>query len=401
MDIHNSSKSSIETLKRRARRRVEVLMPQLVKLASAIHGFAEVKFEEHRSCEALCVELTSLGFEVERRSGGLETAFVARRGSQHPAIAFIAEYDALPGIGHGCGHNLIGPAAIGAAEAVHELQADGSLPGSVAVIGTPAEEGGGGKVLMIENGVFSGFDAGMMVHPRNCSMPDHPTLALTSLVLEFFGKPSHAGIAPHEGVNALDAMVLTYSGLNALRQHIPDGTRVHGIITHGGAAVNVVPEYTRAEFSLRAPTASTLDDLYSRFVRCSEGAATATGCRHAVSRRHSYKPRRPNSTLNRLFTENLKALGREVSPAPEGGSKGSSDAGDVSQLMPFLHGFVGIEPHMVDFHTTEFCSAAVGEAAWGMVADGAKSMAGICIDLLSIIDNYKEARRDFDRSKSQ
>src|SRR4030088_1010434 len=238
---------------------IDELSDTLVELSLDLHAHPELAMEEKYAARRLTDLLDKESFEVETGLGGLPTAFRGSAGGGSPVIGFLCEYDALPGIGHGCGHNLIAAGGIGAALALH--RAAPQLPGTVACIGTPGEEGAGGKVLLLEAGAFDGVDAALMFHPGDKTMPIRHATASRKLVLEFHGVASHAAGSPQDGRSALAAMIQFFVGVDALRQFVPETSRLHGVITHGGEAANVVPDYTRAEFMARSLTSTGLEDL--------------------------------------------------------------------------------------------------------------------------------------------
>ena len=244
--------NTTERLKERVAAEVDARRDQLIQIADTIHANPELGFQEFKAASLLTGVLEEDGFSVERGVAGMETAFIAtlRGQGDEPVVAFLAEYDALPGLGHACGHNIIAAAAVGAGLALGTVLPD--LAGTIQVIGTPAEEGGGGKVIMVDAGIFDGVDAAMMIHPSGRNLLGRGALTAYPVTLEFYGRPAHAAAKPDEGINALETMILTYNGINALRQHLRDDVRIHGIITHGGDAPNIVPEYTKAEFIVRA-----------------------------------------------------------------------------------------------------------------------------------------------------
>ena len=378
--------------------RIEALRPLLTGLADRIHGYAELKFEEHRSAADLAEALAAEGFAVETGVAGLETAFIARYGEGRPRIAYLAEYDALPGIGHGCGHNLIGPASVGAAIALKDEIARGTVSGSVWVIGTPAEEGGGGKVTMVERGVFDDVDVVMMVHPFNRSVLDYGTIAVASVTVEYFGRESHASVEPHLGRNALDAAILLFNAVNAMRQQVTPDVRMHGIIAEGGQAPNVIPAYTRCEWLLRAETSEGLADLERRFQACAEAAGQAAGCTTKVQVKMRYKPRVPNPVLLELYRANFEALGATLDEPPEVGGRGSSDMGDVSQVVPTIQCYIRIAPDDVAWHTPRVAELAASPAGHAMVLLGAKVLAMTGFDVLSDPDVQQRIRAAFERT---
>ncbi len=395
MSENQQSSASLKTLKEIAGQRIDELLPKLAALGEAVHGFSEIKFEEHKSSEAVAGMLEEMEFEVERQAAELDTAFVAHHGKTRPCIAFLAEYDALPGIGHGCGHNLIAAVAVGAGAAIRHLQSEGLLPGSIAVIGTPGEEGGGGKVFMVERGIFQDIDAALMVHPGPVNMRDIGSLARIQFDVEFFGQSSHAAALPEMGINALDAIIQTFVGINALRQHVPDDIRIHGIITHGGDAVNVIPEYTSGRFGVRATKMHRAEEAYEKVKKCIEAGALATGCTYKIREDVPYKEMKVNEVLNELAVENLKSLGYDIFPGPERGGVGSTDLGDVSHVTPALSLMVVLPGAGFAWHSKEVHEAAVGTDAWKMVADGAKAIAFTAIDVLAVPGKLDEVKAEF------
>ena len=308
---------------------IDKLSEELWDLALRIHAHPELGFEEYQASTWLAEALEKRGFRVERGVGGLPTAFRAVHPAEKPGprIAILAEYDALPELGHACGHNLIAAIAVGAALGLAPFKE--KLPGALLVIGTPAEEGGGGKIKLIQAGVFRDVDAAMMVHPADQTLVDRGSLAITEVKIEFHGKAAHASSEPEKGINALDAVIQTFVALNALRQHIKEGSRIHGIITHGGVKPNIVPEYAAALFYVRAPENTYRDELVEKLRKCAEGAALATGARLVFTKvGHEYKAIRPNKTMARIFGRYLAELG--YPPEEPKGGMGSTDMGDVS-----------------------------------------------------------------------
>jgi amidohydrolase len=398
MSDNEQASVSLEKLKGIAGKRIDELLPRLATLAEAVHGFSEIKFEEHKSAEAVAEALEETGFKVERPAAGLDTAFVARYGETSPCIAFLAEYDALPEIGHGCGHNLICAAAVGAGAAIRHLQSEGLLPGGCAVVGTPAEEGGGGKVFMVERGIFKDIDAVLMIHPGPVNMRDIGSLARIQFDVEFFGQSSHAAALPEMGINALDALIQTFVGINALRQHVRDDIRMHGIITHGGDVVNVIPEYTSGRFGVRAAKMNEAQQAYEKVKKCIEAAAMATGCTYKIHEDVPYREMNVNEVLNKLAVENLKSLGHAMFPGPERGGVGSTDLGDVSHVTPAISLMVMLPGAGFAWHSKEVHEAAGGSDAWKVVADGAKAIAFTAIDILAVPTRLDEVKAEFQAS---
>lgn len=376
--------------------RIEALQGQLWGISQSLYQNPEIAFKEHKSSALLADILEEAGFEVERGVGGLETAFKGARSGKtnKPTIAFLAEYDALPKIGHGCGHNLIAAAAIGAGLGLTEVI--GSLSGQVLVIGTPAEEGGGGKRILIDAGVFKGVDAAMMFHPSSKTMVLRGSLASMRLELEFFGKPAHAAASPQEGINALDAIILTFNNINALRQHLDAKDRIHGIITHGGDAANVVPEYTRAEFSVRGKTSSRREQVLEKVLACAEGAAKATGCKLKYEISEGYAEIVPNQVIGELFTNNIERFGRVVEAPRPDEPMGSTDMGNVSRLVPAIHPYLAVVPKEIPGHSEEFREGCMTDDGIKAVLDAAKAMAMTAVDIMDNPSLLQQARAELD-----
>ncbi len=370
-------------LKGRVCEAVDRLEEKLRVVSRFIYENPELKFEEVRAAKLLADELAAAGFDVRLGAAGLDTAIVATHPevSDGPTVAIIGEYDALPGIGHACGHNLIAAAALGAALAVGVVKGD--LPGRLVFFGTPGEEGGGGKVIMAEAGLFDGVDAAMMFHPASHTVVDWGSLAISEVNIEFFGKAAHASGSPEKGINALDAVIQTFNSLNALRQHIKDGSRIHGVITDGGAKPNIVPEHASANFYVRAEENDYRDELLEKLRACAEGAALATGARLKFELvGHSYKAMKPNRILGDAFVRNLASLGWGLNP-PKDRSMGSTDMGDVSQLVPSIHAYLQICPEDVAGHSREFAAAAGSEEGARAMLTAAKGLAMTAVDVLS------------------
>jgi amidohydrolase len=389
----------IDTLKKRVTAEIEARRDELIRIADTIHAHPEVAFEEFESAALLSSTLEENGFQLDRGVADLETAFVATLHGmdEGPTVALLAEYDALPGLGHACGHNLIGTAAMGAGLAMRTVLPE--LAGSIQVIGTPAEEGGGGKAIMVEAGVFDAVDAAMMVHPSSKNLTRRTSLTSYKIQIEFFGKPAHAAAKPDEGINALEAMILTYNSINALRQHLRDDARIHGIITHGGDAPNIVPDYAAAKFYVRAADTPYTVEVIEKVRACAEGAALATGARLEFGRyAPHYDNRLPNPKLYDLAEANMAALGIDLSAPDE--RMGSSDMGNVSQVVPSIHPYIAIGPEEMGGHTVEFCEAAASPAGHEGMIKAAKVLAMTAVDLLAEPANLVEAKAAFDEQKA-
>jgi amidohydrolase len=383
-----------DRLKSEVKYLVDLNRADLVALSLKIHDNPELGFQEKKASGWLTTFLKKNGFEVEKGAGGLPTAFKAKYGNGSPAIALLAEYDALPGIGHACGHNIIAVSAVGAAIA-SKCVVD-SCGGTVMVVGTPAEELFGGKVTMLKQGVFDGVDLAMIVHPGVKNVVAIEALACVNLTVEFYGKAAHAAAYPEQGINALEAMILSFNGLNSLRQHIKESSRIHGIIVKGGEAANIVPAYTKAEILVRATSLSYLDELREKVLNCFTGASIATGAilEHKWADT-CYAPMNNNKTLAMLFSGNLEALGRKIEPFEIHLGFGSTDMGNVSQVVPSIHPEVAIAPPGTLLHSNDFARAAESEEANNGIMDAAKAMAMTIVDVLINQSALKKIKSGF------
>jgi amidohydrolase len=375
---------------------IEAQSRQLSNLSLKIHSHPELGFKEVKASGWLTQYLEKNGFSVERGICQLTTAFRASYGEGRPAIALIAEYDALPRLGHACGHNLIAGGSVGAAVAA-KIAVD-RCGGPIQVIGTPAEELYGGKVTMVERGAFDNLDAAMMVHPGSHSAAVTPALACLALDVEFFGRAAHAAGHPEAGINALEAMLLSFAAINSLRQHIKDRARIHGIITDGGEAANVVPAHSAANFLVRAEDYAYLDELKEKVMDCFVSGATATGARLEYRWGETrYAPMRNNLTLARLFKQNMQSLGRKMPLSDPERSFGSTDMGNVSQVVPGIHPGIAIAPPEVANHSPEFALAAASEAGIRGMLDAAKALAMTIVDLAASPETVARVKREFSK----
>ncbi len=361
---------------------VDAMRDDLVSLSARIHEHPETGLKEHQAARWLGAFLQEAGFTVEQPIAGLETAFRARhRGTQdRPHVALLAEYDALAGLGHACGHNLICTASVGAAAALR--RAVPRLSGTLTVLGTPAEETAGGKVIMVDAGIFSGIDAAMMFHPSRNNWWTRGALAAQSLTTAFHGRAAHAAAMPEAGINALNALLLTYRAIDALRQHVTSDVRIHGVITHGGDAPNIVPAFAQGEFLVRAGTRRALVDVMAKVRRCAEGAAVATGARVELTEGLVYAERNNNRVLAGLFAENMRRLRVEGEQPPAQGGVGSSDIGNVSMIVPTIHPYLKIADD-VSGHTPEFREAARSPRGYAAMLLAAKGLAMTALDVMS------------------
>ncbi|HEY51138.1 MAG TPA: M20 family metallopeptidase [Dehalococcoidia bacterium] len=389
---------SASELKARVINEVDNHRDQLRDLSLRIHSHPETAFQEEKAAAWLGDYLQEKGFSIEKGICGLPTAFRASYGKGKPTIAILAEYDALPKLGHACGHNIIATSAVGAGIAAR-LAVD-EFGGTVQVLGTPAEEMYGGKVYMIKRGAFKGIDAVMMVHPAGLNTATTKFLALQALEVEFFGKPAHAAARPEAGINALEAMLMSYAAINSLRQHIKDSARIHGIITDGGEAPNIVPAHTAGRFNVRAEEDKYLEELKERVLNCFIGAATATGARLKYQwGKVRYAPLRNNFTLARMFRKNLQSLGRRVHLVDPRIGIGSSDIGNVSQVIPSIHPLIAIASARTVTHSPQFAETAVSEAGTRGLLDAAKAMAMTAVDLMAEPAALDEVKKEFAQYK--
>jgi amidohydrolase len=390
-------------LKRAVCAAVDDIREELLRLSHGIHAKPELAFEEREAAALLSESIRRSGLEVETGAYGLETAFAADFGSGDAGrVAVLAEYDALPEIGHACGHNIIASAAVGAGLALFAL-AD-RLPGKVRLLGTPAEERGGGKELMARKGAFDGVDAAMMVHPAGANLVNMPSLACSEIEARYRGRASHASAMPEQGINALDALVIAYQAIGALRQHIGIFERIHGIITDGGQAPNIVPENAAGRFYVRAANAGELDTLKTRVENCFRAGAKATGAELELSWNEvDYLDIRFNVPLAESYRANAESLGREFFPLEmvPAGLAGSSDMGNVSYRVPSIHPMIASAPLTCSIHNPEFEEWAGGEMGDEAVIDGAKALAMTALDYLCDPELRQRVRERFEQSGDQ
>ncbi len=353
----------------------------LRELSRWLYENPEIQYQEYESSARLAAFLSEHGFRVEHPTHGLDTAFEASVGTSGPRVVICCEYDALPEIGQACGHNIIATAAVGAGVALAELVEDLGI--RVTVLGTPAEEGGGGKVDLIDAGAFEDAAASMMIHPSPTDELDPSFQARTSFVVEFFGKESHAAFAPQAGINALDAFVQAYVNAATMRQQILPTDRIHSIIEHGGDASNIIPSYTKSVWGIRSADSDRLSELIPKVRACWEAAATASGCRLEVTQvGHPYLNMVNNPVMTGLFQANSTALGRPLPlEADLGAAGGSSDMGNVSQVVPSIHPMLGIDTDGAVNHQREFAAATITPSGDKAIRDGALAMAHTIIDM--------------------
>jgi amidohydrolase len=354
----------------------------LVELSHAIHAEPELAFAEHRSCAKTQALLAERGFEITPRAGGLDTAFRADFGSGPLVVGVCAEYDALPEIGHACGHNIIAASAVGTALALAEVADDLGL--TVALLGTPAEEAGGGKELLLRAGVFDDIAAAVMVHPGPTDIAAVRSLALSEAIVNYRGKESHAAVAPHLGVNAADAVTVAQVAIGLLRQQLAPGQLMHGIVTNGGQAVNVIPGRATLQYAMRAIESDSLRELEGRIFACFAAGALATGCEYEIDEpAPAYAELKSDEWLSEICRGEMLRLGRHpVAPEFEAGlPMGSTDMGNVTQVLPGIHPVIGVDAGGATVHQRDFAAAAAGPSADRAVLDGAIMLARVVVQL--------------------
>ncbi len=383
-----------ESLKTSITGEIDSRSHEFAELSLKIHANPELGFQEVKAAAWLTQYLEENDFSIERGICELPTAFRGSYGVGEPVIALLAEYDALPDLGHACGHNIIATCAVGAGVAA-KLAID-QCGGSIVVIGTPAEELYGGKATMIDRGAFNDVNIAMMVPPGTCDTATIQVLARQHLEVEFFGKAAHAAGQPEAGINALEALMQSFAAINSLRQHIKDKARIHGIITDGGKAPNIVPAHSAGSFIVRAEEDAYLDELKERVLSCFIGAATASGARLEYRWGEvRYAPMRNNLTLARLFSQNMQSLGRQIKLFEPNQTFGSTDMGNVSQVVPGIHPFVAIAPIEVANHSPQFASAAASETGIRGLIDAAKALAMTVVDLTADSEIISQVKQEF------
>jgi amidohydrolase len=382
---------------------IDAMREELLGLSHLIHGEPELALEEFKAADNLAAAVEEHGLGVQREAFGLRTAYAAEFGKDGgPTIAILSEYDALPGIGHACGHNIIATAGLGAALALSKL--NGALPGRVRYLGTPAEERFGGKELMAREGAFERVDAAMMIHPSGTNLLTMPCLAVTEVDAIYFGKTAHASVEPHRGLNALDAVVVAYQSIAQLRQHILSSERIHGIITEGGLAANIVPERAACRFYVRSPDAEGLAALRRRVQACFEAGALATGCRLETQwGQTDYLDLKTNWPMAKAFEANATGLGRVFDALADVplGRAGSTDMGNISHRVPSIHPLLAVAPPEVPIHNPEFARWASSQKGDEAVIDGAKALALTALDLMCDRSMLDAVKADFEATSEQ
>lgn len=386
-------------MKDRIVKAVEEIKEELIRIARKIFEYSETAFQERRSSKILTDFLEKEGFEVEKGIVGLETAFLAKYGSKLPVIALLAEYDALPELGHACGHNMIGVISVGAGIALKRAGVFSKLKGTLFVVGSPAEEKGSGKRILIEGGVFKDVDVAMMIHPASFTSGFDISYALEEYKVEFFGKPSHAAAYPEAGISALDAMIHLFNGIGLMRQQLPEKIRIHGIITNGGQAPNIIPEYTSADIIIRALEKDSLKKVVAKFRKLVEGAAMMSGCKCNLEKLEVVSNVFVNVPLAKTLEKNFEIVGEKVVERTYEQGIGSTDMGDVTQIVPGVHAYVNITGgKYIPAHTREFAECANSEKGYDAMIRAVKALAMTCYDIFNSKDLLGDIKNFFEKN---
>ncbi len=394
---------SVEELKAKVEQRLDEIMPELVELSDDIFAHPELRFEEHHAKKVITELLEKHGMDVDHDVANLPTAFAAQvpGHTSKPRVGILSEYDALPEIGHACGHNLIGTSGVGTFLVLASIADE--LNGSVALYGTPGEEGGGGKITMLEADTFDTLDTVIMTHPIHTeSMVDTPFLASTGLTLKFHGKPSHAAAAPEHGINAVDALVNTYVAVNGMRQRMPSDVNICGIIRSGGSAANVIPDYAELFYIVRADNWHKAKDAVDTVIQIAEGSAAAIGASvesEMMKNQHAefqfYTETKHNPVLEDIFEENLKSIGVNVVPWTKEMGVGSTDFANVSYELPGMHLMLKLDGTDSPPHTREFAEAAGSENGRKWLREAILAMAFSAIDVLQEEGRLDQVKQEF------
>lgn len=378
-------------------REIEKIKESLWDINDYIYCNPELGDQEFKAVEKLTSFLEKHSFNIEIGVANRETSFKAEfdSGKEGPTIAYMCEYDALPGIGHGCGHNMIGTMGAGAGVALSKVI--NKIGGKVVVFGTCAEETNGAKVDMAEQGLFNNVDVAMMLHPNNVTCESGTSLAMEAIEFDFFGQTSHAAASPEKGINALDAVILTFNGINALRQHVTSDVRMHGIISEGGVAANIVPDKAVAKFYVRAAKKKYLKEVVEKVKNIARGAALMTGARLEISNyESSFDDMNTNKNLSKIFNKNLEGLGVEVKEAEK--VSGSLDMGNVSYVVPSIHPMIGIGNVNLVGHTVEMAEATITNEAHEAIIKGVTALAFTGYDVISDKNLLAEIKKEFEET---
>lgn len=378
---------------------VDAIADELIEVSHAIHAHPELAFQERFACGLLRDTVARHGLPVSTGVYTLETALESEfSGGPGPRVALLAEYDALPGIGHACGHNIIATTALGALLGLHAIAPQ--LPGTVRLLGTPAEEKGGGKELMARAGAFEGVDAALMIHPAGVNLTAMPCICVAEVEVVYHGRAAHASAMPHRGINALDGLLLAYQAISNLRQHIRASERIHGIVTDGGQAPNIVPERAAGEFFVRAANEKALAALKPRVQACFEAGAKGSGCEVEIRWANvDYLDLNTNQPLAEVFQRHGEALGRQFLEPEQLGGAGSTDMGNVSHRVPSIHPMLASAPPNVVIHHPDFARWAASELGDRAVVDGAKALALTAAEFLCLPALQARTRKAFEVSR--
>jgi amidohydrolase len=379
---------------------IEENKDEYISLSRRIWENPELGHQEFKACEWLTNELKKHDFEVEIGTGGLVTGFRGVYDSKipGPTVAYLCEYDALPEIGHACGHNLIGVMSLAAGISVSKVIKE--TGGKVIVFGTPAEETSGGKVTYAEQGLFDTVDVALMVHPSQNYEKSGTSKAMEAIQFDFYGKAAHAASHPEDGVNALDAVIQTFNNINALRQHTTDDVRIHGIISQGGKAPNIIVDRAQAQFYVRTKQMETLEQMVEKVINCAKGAALATGCRMELSKHEfGYANLITNETLSSVYNDNLIQLGVKKEEIKSGLSHGSNDMGNVSQKVPAIHPYIKVPNAPFPVHTNEFRDAVGSHDGMKTLILGAKTLAATGYDVLTKREILEKIKEEFENNR--
>jgi amidohydrolase len=386
-------------MKDQLKKYLDTIQKRLWDISDDLYHHPELGDQEFESMKKLVTFLEEHNFTVETGVVERPTAFKAIYDSKKegPTIAYLSEYDALPGVGHGCGHNLIGTMSAGAGVLLSKVVNE--IGGRVVVLGTPAEETNGGKVPMAEQGIFADIDAAMILHPADESYESGDSLAMDAIQFDYRGKTSHAAASPEKGINALDGVLQLFNGINALRQHVTSDVRIHGIIKEGGVAANVVPDKAVAQFYIRAKDRQYLNEVVEKVKNIAKGAALMTGAEvHICNYELSYDNMITNQTLSQLFTTNLLATGVEkVHKAKQ--TYGSIDMGNVSQVVPAIHPYIGLDSPGLIAHTKEFADLTITDNSHQVLSKGALALAATGYDLITNKDQLEKMKTEFEQTR--
>src|SRR6056297_363784 len=393
-----SKNSDLKELRKSLFYEIENIKEEIFYINDYIAENPELGYREYKAASLLTEKLSQHGFKIENNLSGIDTAFRASYNFNEdgPTIAFLCEYDALPEIGHGCGHNMIAAMSAGAGITLSKLDIKA---GRVEVIGCPAEETGGAKVQMTEAGVFDSVDCALLLHPSNINQVYSTTLAIKAIQFNFHGQTAHAAGAPEKGINALDGVIQFFNGINALREHLRDDARIHGIITNGGKAANIVPDESEAQFYFRARDKKYLQEIIKKAENTARGAALMTGCRVEWKEyENANDDLKPNRVLADIFEQSMKEIGiNEIEPAAN--HSGSSDMGNVSHVMPVIHPYINLDSELAG-HTRELAEKTTTKEGHAVLIDGIKALALTGLKIYGDRQKLEKIKKEFKKTYS-